>query len=111
MKVLEAGPPPREERPAPKILHDEPNVRIIAFPLLPGQVIPPHRNDSTVIVTVTEGSGTFVGEDGESELRVGESAVYAPGEAHSIRAGAETLRFNALLAPRPHRWEPPGQGR
>lgn len=103
MKVLEPGPEPREERPAMKILHDEPNVRIIAFTLLPGQAIPPHRNGSTVTVTVTEGVGTFAGEDGESLLRAGECAVYAPGELHSIRAGAETLRFTAFLAPRPHR--------
>lgn len=102
MKLLEAGPAPRAERPTTKILHDEPNVRIIAFTLLPGQVIPPHRNSSTVTVVVTEGAGTFAGEDGETVLRAGESAVYAPGEVHSISAGTETLRFIALLAPRPH---------
>jgi quercetin dioxygenase-like cupin family protein len=83
------------------ILHDEANVRIVGFRLLPGQTIPPHRSPSTVTVLVTEGSGTFHGEGGEALLRVGEGAVYAPNEVHSITAGEETLRFMALIAPRP----------
>jgi quercetin dioxygenase-like cupin family protein len=83
------------------ILHDEANVRIVGFRLLPGQPIPPHRSPSTVTVLVTEGSGTFHGEGGEALLRVGEGAVYAPNEVHSITAGEAPLRFLALLAPRP----------
>lgn len=83
------------------LLHDEANVRIVAFHLEPGQTVPPHMSPSTVTVVVTEGAGTFQGEAGERELRVGESAVYAPGEMHAIVAGAEPLRFMALIAPRP----------
>jgi quercetin dioxygenase-like cupin family protein len=83
------------------VLHDEANVRIIAFRLLPGQTIPPHLSPSTVTVLVTEGSGTFHGENGEVVLRVGEGAVYAPNEMHSITAGEEPLRSLALISPRP----------
>lgn len=101
MKVLEQGPAPRVGRPASAILHDDANVRIVAFRLLPGQEIPPHRSPSSVTVLVTEGSGTFHGESGESVLRVGEGAVYEPNELHSITAGEEPLRFLALISPRP----------
>jgi quercetin dioxygenase-like cupin family protein len=101
MKVLEHGPAPRADRPASALLHDDANARIVAFRLLPGQEIPPHRSTSTVIVQVTEGSGTFQGEDGEAVLRAGESATYLPNELHAIIAGTEPLRFIAIIAPRP----------
>lgn len=101
MKLLENGPSPRSDRPASMLLHDEPNIRIVAFRLQPGQVIPAHQSPSTVTVIVTEGAGTFEGEDGQVELQVGESAIYAPGEMHAILATAEPLRFMALISPRP----------
>jgi quercetin dioxygenase-like cupin family protein len=83
------------------ILHDEASLRIVAFRLLPGQQIPPHRSSSTVTVQVTEGSGTFQGEGDEAVLGVGEGAVYAPNEMHAIIAGEVPLRFLALITPRP----------
>lgn len=101
MKVLEHGPEPRADRPSSALLHDEPNVRIVAFRLQPGQTVPPHTSSSTVMVVVTEGSGTFHGDTGEALLKVGESAVYVPNELHSISAGSEPLRFLAVIAPRP----------
>ncbi len=101
MRKLADGPEPRAERPATVVLHDEANARIVAFRLEPGQRIPPHHSNSTVIVQVTAGSGTFIGEDGRALLSAGETAVYAPGETHAIEAGDEPLRFLAILAPRP----------
>ncbi len=101
MKVLDHGPEPRTERPASALLHDEASLRVVAFRLLPGQEIPPHRSTSTVTVQVTDGSGTFQGEAGEAVLSAGESAVYAPNELHAIIAGEEPLRFLALITPRP----------
>jgi quercetin dioxygenase-like cupin family protein len=91
----------REDRPATAIAHDEANARVVVFQLSPGQRVPPHRNRSTVIVTVLEGAGTFHGADGEAVLRAGQTAVYAPGEEHAITAGGEPLRFQAVIAPRP----------
>jgi quercetin dioxygenase-like cupin family protein len=96
-----AAPPARPDRPATRVLHDEPNLRVIAFHLLPGQTVPPHRNASTVLVQVVAGSGRFTGEDGETTLLAGESAVYRPGETHSITALDEPLVFHAVIAPRP----------
>lgn len=101
MKVLESAPEPRADRPASAILHDEASVRIVAFRLQPGQEIAPHRSTSTVIVQVTDGAGTFYGEDAGVRLRAGEGAVYAPGELHAITSGEEPLRFLAIIAPRP----------
>lgn len=101
MRPLDRGPEPRSDRPAGAILYDDANIRIVSFHLVPGQTLPPHRNPSTVTVLVTEGSGTFSGEDAEVFLRVGEGAVYAPNEMHSVTAGEEPLRFAVFIAPRP----------
>lgn len=96
-----AAPPARPDRPSTRVLHDEPNLRVIAFHLLPGQTVPPHRSTSTVLVQVIAGAGRFAGEDAEATLRAGESAVYRPGETHSITATGEPLVFHAVIAPRP----------
>lgn len=101
MKVLTAAPEPRADRPATMLLHDEANSRIVAFRLLPGQVVPAHRSDSTVTVHVVEGEGIFLGEDGEAVLRTGQAAVFAPGEMHAIEAGVDPLHFIAIITPRP----------
>lgn len=102
MKLLPADPPAaRAERPATAVLHDEPNARVLAFHLSPGQAVPPHHSTSTVVVHVVSGSGTFRGADGEAALTAGQSAVYAPGETHSMQAGDEPLHFIAVLTPAP----------
>jgi quercetin dioxygenase-like cupin family protein len=101
MRTLGDGPAAREGRPATAILHDEPNLRVIAFHLAPGQVVPAHTNPSTVLVQVLAGSGTFRGADGEAVLGPGAAAVYAPGEPHAIEAGEVPLRFLAVIAPGP----------
>jgi quercetin dioxygenase-like cupin family protein len=102
VKVLPEGPSaPAGARPATALLHDEPNVRVVAFHVAPGQEIPPHKSPSTVLVHVVQGRGRFRGEDGEAELEAGRSAVYAPGELHAIAADDEPLSFLAIIAPRP----------
>ena len=101
MKPLHERPAPRPDRPASAVLHDEPNARVVAFHLEPGQQVPPHRSDSSVLVFVTAGEGTFAGEHDEQSLRAGESAAFAPGESHAITAGAAPLDFLAVIAPRP----------
>lgn len=94
-------PPPLEDRPAALLLHDEANARVVAFHLRPGQSVPAHRSDSTVILHVVEGAGTFRGTAGESLLGPGETAVFTPGEEHAIEAAAVPLHFVAILTPRP----------
>lgn len=96
------GPAPRPDRPATQLLHDEPNARVVCFHLVPGQAVPPHTSDSTVVVQVLEGDGLFRGEQREARLGPGQTAVYAPGELHSMApAGDEGLRFLAIITPRP----------
>lgn len=101
IRLDSAAPPARPERPSTRVLHDEPNLRVIAFHLLAGQAVPPHGNASTVLVQVISGTGRFSGEDGEATLHAGESAVYRPGETHAIAAPDGPLVFHAVIAPRP----------
>lgn len=102
MKALSIeGLAPRPERYATWLVHDEPNLRVIAFHLEPGQAVPSHRSPSTVVVQVLEGAGLFRGETGEIRLEAGESVVYAPGESHSMEPVDGALRFVAILTPRP----------
>ena len=101
MKRLGPPPPPRPDRPANALLHDTPDLRIVAFTLEPRQVVAPHRSPATVVVHVLAGHAVFRGEGNDEPLRTGESAAYAPGETHSIIAGDEGVRFLAIIAPRP----------
>jgi len=96
------GPAARLDRPATQLLHDEPNARVVCFHVGPGQAVPPHTSESTVIVHVLEGEGLFRGERSEIRLGPGGAAVYAPGELHSMAPAAEgRLRFLAIITPRP----------
>ena len=91
MTVLQTGSPaPRADRPATQLVHDEPNARVVSFHVAPGQSVPPHASESTVVVQVIEGEGLVRGAEGEARLGPGQAAVYAPGEVHSMnpRAGA-----------------------
>ncbi|HEX6308139.1 MAG TPA: cupin domain-containing protein [Longimicrobiales bacterium] len=101
MKVLAAEPAGRADRPASAVLYDHAHARVIGFHLLPGQSVPEHRSDSTVTIHVLEGSGTFRGSSGAATLHPGQVAVYEAGEPHAMAAGAEPLRFLAIITPRP----------
>jgi quercetin dioxygenase-like cupin family protein len=102
VKTLATEPvAPREDRPTTRLLHDEPNARVVAFQLLAGQRVAEHRSASTVLVQVLEGEGVLRGEDGERRLAAGEVAVFAPGETHAIDAPDGPLRFLAVITPGP----------
>jgi quercetin dioxygenase-like cupin family protein len=102
MKVLPAAPPAaRDDRPSTQLQHDEANARVVAFHLQPGQTVPAHRSDSTVVIQVITGNGTFRGADGEAHLGPGATMVFAPGEDHAIEANGESLHFLAVITPRP----------
>jgi quercetin dioxygenase-like cupin family protein len=101
VKLLGHGPDPRAERPATEILHDEASVRAVLFNLAAGQQVPPHTSTSSVLVTVVSGHGEFSGAAVVTHLEAGQSAVYEPGEMHGMVAGADGLRFLAIITPRP----------
>jgi quercetin dioxygenase-like cupin family protein len=88
-------------RPATAVAHDSPDARLIVFRLAPGQVVPPHSNASTVILTVVSGRGFALGGDDECALAPGQTVVFEPNELHGMRAEAEELVLLATIAPRP----------
>jgi quercetin dioxygenase-like cupin family protein len=92
-------------RPATAIISDTPDARLVVFRLAPGQVVPPHRNGSTVMLTVLGGHGILAGEhDGttdERECVAGDMVLFAPNELHSMRAADAELLLLATITPRP----------
>lgn len=101
MKQLGAFPEVRSDRHASALMHDEANSRIVFFALAPGQDVPVHTSSATVVVTVVDGFGTFIGNDVRSSLKAGESVVYEPNEPHGMTAGEQGLRFVAVISPSP----------
>lgn len=93
--------PPRLDRPGSQLLHDAPDVRVVGFHLQPGQEVKPHTSASTVLVQVIEGEGEFSGRDETVRLAAGDAAVYEREEMHGIRALDASLRFLAIITPRP----------
>jgi quercetin dioxygenase-like cupin family protein len=88
-------------RPATRTLLDVPDARLVTFRLAPGQQVPPHRNASTVLLTVLAGSGIVTGAEGEWRCAAGELVVFAPDEVHGMRADAGELLLLAVITPRP----------
>lgn len=92
-------------RPATTVLVDTPDVRVLAFRFLPGQVVPIHRNQSSVLLTVLEGRGYVAGESeglpDERACSAGDVIAYEPGEGHSMRAGHVAMTLLATITPRP----------
>lgn len=95
----------KPDRAATALVHDTDDLRLLVFRLAPGQEVPPHRSPSTVTLTVLEGSGILVGEDGEAPVDrrcvAGDVVAYAPNELHGMRADAGELLLLAAITPRP----------
>ena len=51
-------------RPATAVVSDAPDARLVVFRIAPGQAVAPHRNVSTVTLTVLGGSGVVSGGGG-----------------------------------------------
>ena len=88
-------------RPATAIVHDSAHARLIVFRLSPGQAVAPHRNASSVTLTVISGSGLASGADAERSITTGDVVTYDPTETHGMRAVDEELVLLATIAPRP----------
>lgn len=88
-------------KPATAIVLDTPDVRLLVFRLQPGQSVAPHRNASTVMLTVLAGEGILSGGDGERRCVAGEHVVYEPTETHGMRAVESELLLLATITPRP----------
>ena len=101
MKELRGFPQLRSDRHASTLMHDEANSRIVFFALEPGQDVPVHTSSATVVVTIVDGSGTFIGDGVKSLMKTGDSVVYEPKEPHGMIAGEHGLRFVAVISPSP----------
>ena len=96
---------PNPARPATAVIHDTPDARLVVFRLAPGQQVPPHRNASSVYLTVLAGHGILSGEVGDTPTEApcapGDVVAYAPNELHAMRAETEELLLLATITPRP----------
>lgn len=88
-------------RPATATIHDAPDARLVVFRIAPGQAVAPHRNSSTVLLTVLSGSGFVSGGDAEVAVSAGDVIAYEPNEIHGMRAADDQLVLLATIAPRP----------
>ena len=107
MKILDVRRAAREAvaanptRPATTVVHDTADARLVVFRLSPGQAVAPHRNTSTVTLTVISGSGLASGADAERPITAGDAVTYDPNEVHGMRAPDEELVLLATITPRP----------
>ena len=88
-------------RPATAILFDEPDARLVVFRIGAGQSVAPHRNPSTVMLSVLHGEGFVSGADGEQPCRAGDLFTFEPNETHGMRADGSELLLLATITPRP----------
>jgi len=88
-------------RPATAILFDEPDARLVVFRISAGQSVAPHRNPSTVMLSVLQGEGFVSGADGERACRAGDLFTFEPNEIHGMRAEVAELFLMATITPRP----------
>ena len=88
-------------RPATAVVHDSPDARLIVFRIAPEQAVPPHRNASTVMLTVISGRGFIRGGDYERAVAPAETVVFEPNELHGMRAEHEEMVLLATITPRP----------
>jgi len=88
-------------RPATAIVHDSPDARVVVFRIAPGQAVAPHRNGSTVMLTVLTGHGVVTGDDDRRTVSAGDVIVYEPNELHGMSAVDAELVLLATITPRP----------
>jgi quercetin dioxygenase-like cupin family protein len=88
-------------RPATSIVYDTPDARVVVFRIAPGQTVSPHRNGSTVILTVLSGHGVVSGGDSRRVVSAGEVIAYEPNELHGMSAIDAEFVLLATITPRP----------
>jgi quercetin dioxygenase-like cupin family protein len=88
-------------RPATAILFDEPDARLVVFRIGAGQSVAPHRNPSTVMLTVLHGQGFVSGASGEQPAKEGDLFTFAPNETHGMRSEDAEFFLMATITPRP----------
>jgi quercetin dioxygenase-like cupin family protein len=83
------------------LVHDSPYFKILNFNFRAGQELPVHSHDveGQLSITVLEGEGEFLAENGESiPARTGDVLVSDISEPHGIRASKD-MRVLVTIAP------------
>jgi quercetin dioxygenase-like cupin family protein len=103
LDITDIAPTPgiRTDRPDVSVLYDTPHARVVLYRFRPGQGLPLHKTASSVLLTVVEGAGVFTGMGQECTLGPGRSVVYAPHEAHAMRAEDQPFTVLATMTPSP----------
>ncbi len=97
---LWAGAVFAETRPVSQLLAETPAMRVVAFYLRPGQVVPPHTSPCRVLMVVVKGRGTLGTGQGSQPVGPGDWALCEPDEPHSFSASEEMVLL-AVIAPSP----------
>lgn len=107
MKIYEtpalaaAAVPPNGGRAATSLVHDSSDARVVLFRLEPGQSVPVHTSESTVLLMIISGTGSVTGGGGERSVKPGDIVAYAQNEPHGMKAAGEQFVIAAVIAPRP----------
>ena len=105
MTITDTAVSANADRAATAILHDSDDARVVVFRIDPGQTVPLHTSDSSVMLAVVQGpgfiSGSVNGAMTETVVSAGAVITYEPGELHGMRAGTSKLVVVATIAPRP----------
>ena len=83
------------------LVHDSPYFKILNFNFQAGQELPVHHHDidGQLSITVLEGEGEFLGEDGATlPARAGDVLISEIAEPHGIRASSD-MRVIVTIAP------------
>ena len=83
------------------LVHDSPYFKIINFNFRAGQELPVHSHDieGQVSLTIIEGEGEFLGQDGSSfPAKPGDVVISDIAEPHGLRAKTD-LRLLVTIAP------------
>jgi quercetin dioxygenase-like cupin family protein len=73
-------------------------LRLVLVAMAPDNSISTHQADSPLTVHVLQGHIRFRAGQGEHELREGQVLFFGPGDAHDIRAVAESVLLLTLSA-------------
>jgi quercetin dioxygenase-like cupin family protein len=93
--------PVQSSRPATGMLLDTDDARVVVFNLAPKQIVPPHRSDSTVLISVIRGTGLITGGTEERTCAPGDLLAFEPSELHGMTALDEPFHLVAVITPRP----------
>lgn len=82
------------------LVHDSPYMKILNFNFKAGQELPIHAHniEGQVSMTILEGEGEFLSEEGAMPAKAGDVLISEISEPHGLRAKTD-LRLLVVIAP------------